>query len=417
MNSRPWLIVSVVVNLALGALVYRAFQARPPVVSHSRPVRAAALVATSNAVPVAEVIAVTPGDLTFDWAQLVAADFKVYRDNLRAIGCPEPTVRDIITAEINALYLQRRRDLMAEVQRRFWDIIAKQEDDFSKREWEKPLKNLKEEREALIAAVLGDEPKNDEADHVRRKRWAAQQYAFLPAEKRAQLVVVEDKLEEQQQLFWKTINKHSVDQLNPVEQGQLAAFTKARDAARDQLLTPAEKAEWELRQSGAANWASNLPGFEPTEAEWRAVATTRKIFDEAVNHLSGATKEEKDRQRQELYGEVQKEIAATLGPDRFAQYELAGNGSYQQTRRITHRYNLPEATAQQTYEMQRAAEASVKRLRDDPSLDPAARQAALAAIRQETERSLTTALGANVFGTYQKYNGGWLNQLAPPPAE
>ena len=45
------------------------------------------------------------------------------------------------------------------------------------------------------------------------------------------------------------------------------------------------------------------------------------------------------------------------------------------------------------------------------------RASALAAIRQETERVLTTTLGARVFSTYQEYHGDWIKQLDQKPEE
>jgi hypothetical protein len=104
-------------------------------------------------------------------------------------------------------------------------------------------------------------------------------------------------------------------------------------------------------------------------------------------------------------------IKETLGAERFAQYELAGDGDYQQTRRITKRYSLPDSVARQASEIQKAVVASVNQVRANQSLSPEAQQSALVAIRQETERALTEVLGQKVFGTYREYNGGWLQQL------
>ena len=44
---------------------------------------------------------------SFDWKQIEAADYPTYIENLRAIGCPEETVRDIITADVAGLYEER----------------------------------------------------------------------------------------------------------------------------------------------------------------------------------------------------------------------------------------------------------------------------------------------------------------------
>jgi hypothetical protein len=47
----------------------------------------------------------------FRWSQLESAAYPAYIANLRAIGCPEQTLRDIITADVGSLYAQKRREL------------------------------------------------------------------------------------------------------------------------------------------------------------------------------------------------------------------------------------------------------------------------------------------------------------------
>ena len=49
----------------------------------------------------------------FDWKQLDAADFPTFVRNLRAAGCPEKTLRDIITGEVTEIYQEKERSLLA----------------------------------------------------------------------------------------------------------------------------------------------------------------------------------------------------------------------------------------------------------------------------------------------------------------
>src|SRR5689334_19149507 len=44
----------------------------------------------------------------FAWQQLESPDYTIYIANLRDIGCPEQTIRDIIIADVNAMYTRRR---------------------------------------------------------------------------------------------------------------------------------------------------------------------------------------------------------------------------------------------------------------------------------------------------------------------
>ena len=44
----------------------------------------------------------------FSWRDVESPDFTTYIANLRGIGCPEQTIRDIIIADVNQLYSRKR---------------------------------------------------------------------------------------------------------------------------------------------------------------------------------------------------------------------------------------------------------------------------------------------------------------------
>ena len=55
-----------------------------------------------------------PGTATagqFKWSQVEAGDYPTYIANLRRAGCPERTLREIITADVADLYGQKRQEL------------------------------------------------------------------------------------------------------------------------------------------------------------------------------------------------------------------------------------------------------------------------------------------------------------------
>ena len=47
----------------------------------------------------------------FRWSQLESTDYRTYIANLRGIGCPEQTIRDIITADVDSVFAQQREQL------------------------------------------------------------------------------------------------------------------------------------------------------------------------------------------------------------------------------------------------------------------------------------------------------------------
>src|SRR5438477_10715956 len=50
-----------------------------------------------------------PVSTPFNWSSVESADYKRYIANLRATGCPEETVRDIIIADVDKLLESRNR--------------------------------------------------------------------------------------------------------------------------------------------------------------------------------------------------------------------------------------------------------------------------------------------------------------------
>src|SRR5689334_18167509 len=120
MNSKTILALSFALNLALTGTAYYVFK-KPE--AQVVPEETAAVAdkgkkrtqKTNDAVEevvIAHEILATNEPATgneFTWRQLEARDFKVYIEKLRGVQCPEETIRDIITAEVNKLYAKRLR--------------------------------------------------------------------------------------------------------------------------------------------------------------------------------------------------------------------------------------------------------------------------------------------------------------------
>src|SRR5580692_6858652 len=99
--------ISILANLMLGALII--WLVRQPRGMQSQPPRRSAndLTAVSPALPASDHAAAEP----FRWNQLESSDFRTYIANLRGIGCPELTIRELITAEVDDIYKDRRLEL------------------------------------------------------------------------------------------------------------------------------------------------------------------------------------------------------------------------------------------------------------------------------------------------------------------
>ncbi len=98
--------ISVLFNLVLLGLLVFNWRARHGTVPEAR---VAAVVAPPP--PAAVPTPTRSAPALFRWSQLDASDYHLYVKNLRAIGCPEPSVRAIVTADVQAVYGQRQRRL------------------------------------------------------------------------------------------------------------------------------------------------------------------------------------------------------------------------------------------------------------------------------------------------------------------
>src|SRR5437016_1624793 len=112
MRWRAFALVSIGVNLAL--VVAWLISA-----THSTPTRSAPAAAMEAANDPNRARTVVRRQF-FSWRELESRDYPTYIANLRDIGCPEQTIRDIIIADVNALFAQKRATEMVTAESQWW---------------------------------------------------------------------------------------------------------------------------------------------------------------------------------------------------------------------------------------------------------------------------------------------------------
>jgi hypothetical protein len=362
------------------------------------------------------------------WGDVASTNFLTYRDNLRAVGCPEKTVRDILRAEINDWFLRRRQPWVDALQPRFWELAAGGSDAFE--EVEERLEVFRKERDALLSEVLGPDQLGAAAEALSRRESFAEQYGWLPAELQSRLVEWDERLWQAERALRDEVAAREDKSWTAADHARRKALRDEHDATRRKLLGDLAD-EFDLRNSSAAGWAMWLSGFEPTEAEWRAVTRIKTELGKARREADGgldvglmrrygllpkdwkAGNEHKQAALEAAEARYQASLQAAFSPERFAEYQRASGANYRETRAVTRRLGLPEELADQTWEIQRAAQAAAQQLRARPDLDAASRRAALREVRAEAVRSLRVTLGERAFAPYQEYAGGWLQVLVP----
>lgn len=190
---------------------------------------------------------------TFDWRQVESEDYRQYLANLRTIGCPEKTVREIIQADVNDLFASRIAAVTHTNQYRYWMSEPVSRSENQKIE----IRNLLEQKQQVLKVlgfgdvefkdVIGDALGNSLAD-------IDAQLGFLPDFKK-QLV---------RELL---VAKARREALNG--EAEADELTEAQIQSK---LTPDEFEEYELRCStDAVALRGTLANLDMSEQEFRAI--------------------------------------------------------------------------------------------------------------------------------------------------
>jgi hypothetical protein len=419
MNAKILLLLSLAVNILLGALWLRR-----PAASDTAPASASTVVAPAGTTPniVIKKVAGPAAEpakpsRAFDWRLVESPDYKEYIANLRAIGCPEETIRDIITADVNKLFTDRKKSQRSTSTNRFefWKTGMQMFAQAFDEEKMKKQQELTDEKRALLKDLLGVEPdlKSELAAGAAGMNIMEQMLDFLPESKHNAVL---ELLQQYQAKAIKNLGNAATG--DPEDMKKLTGVQREMEAALAKILSPQELEDYNLRMSNTANMMRfQLAAFEPNEQEFRDIFRMKKAFDDEFGPFGvpPADKAEKARY-DDAKKQMEEQINGLLGPDRAAEYKRSQDFAYQGMVRVAQREGLGKQAAVQVYDMKKTAEGEAKRVREDRSLSSDQRQAALRGIREETERSIRQVYGDKGFESYQKQQGAfWLKGISPDP--
>src|SRR5881296_1602048 len=90
-----------------------------------------------------------------DWRQVESADYRTYVKNLRDIGCPETTIRDIVSADLQNTFAARRAEIMAARYRDFKYWQTGPEEAAARQELERQRRALDTEVGSALSELVG----------------------------------------------------------------------------------------------------------------------------------------------------------------------------------------------------------------------------------------------------------------------
>ena len=338
-----------------------------------------------------------------DWRMVESENYRQYIANLRSIGCPEETIRDIIIADVNKLFESRRSEMFPSTNKfAYWKTGNFFTSLFDEEKMKKQ-QALNAEKRALLKELLGvDVP--DSPDLISGTKTLETMLDFLPASKQSELMEFEQKFAAKMGKYMKDIQRGDPEALKKLQ--------AEKDAELLKILSPEEKFEYDLRMSQSAMvMRMQMGDVELSEQEFRDLFKLRKQFDDEYGLAGSAAASGPDRERR---GVAQKELDAqtrqVMGDERFYEYRYSGDLQRSSLKKIAEEYNIPRASALKVFEIRNIAQEQANAVRRDTSMSPEQRQRTLDHIRATTGEELQGLITQPALDAYIK-DGSWIKNL------
>lgn len=251
----------------------------------------------------------------FDWQSVESSDYRTYIQNLRAIGCPEQTIRDIVKADVTQAMAARRAAITSQhlADFEYWradtpEAVA------ARQSLERDRRQLDEDLGSILKDLLGPDTLPPSTAAEWRETTLEQQLNFLPDSLREQTVSV---LMEYADVDLQ-IKALSTNPRTPENQDERRRIIELYDREREALHALLTPEQYELADMTVSWTADNLrramAKFQPTEEEFRLIFREWRAQDEnlAVIFANGGP----DPGNQHVF----EHIASLLTPERYALY-------------------------------------------------------------------------------------------------
>ena len=278
MSKHRLLVISVAVNVVCLSVLIWSLSKMQSLDSRSiQEIRKFPVIDTSvnlSKVPEKAVIEVEP----FHWSQIEAQDYQTYIENLRRIGCPEETIRDLVKRDLDQHYDQLKATAFNKgtTRNNYWKTGHPNAISQPNNNTRSELAQLDQEKVKVLKDLFGVEGLaeiNRSSPYARAISKAKSGYAmdFIPDETMAELNSME------QEFGSNLLKKMASGTSDAQDRNEIKLLRETRENQIASMLTPEQKFEYDLRKSPtAANLRLQLDGFDPSEDEFRDLFQIQK---------------------------------------------------------------------------------------------------------------------------------------------
>jgi hypothetical protein len=330
----------------------------------------------------------------FSWQDLESADYPTYIANLRDIGCPEQTIRDIIIADVNALFAKRLATELVTPGQQWWRA---EPDPAVEAVAAEKMRLIEGERRDLLASLLGP-------------AWETGDLANLPRPSRQGVALdgpVLGMMTSETKQTVQDVAVRSEERLNAYIENAAAegrepdpsVLAKLRQQTRDELakvLTPAQLEEYQLRYSDTADNLrqrfGELEFFNATPDEFRQVFRATENIEQQLSLLGDSADPNVAQMRKTLTAQRENAIRTALGNRRYEEYRMLQDADYREAVAQAREAGTPEA-ARTIYTINLAAAAEQNSILSNTNLTAEQKDVELKQLELDQLKANTLAAG------------------------
>ena len=313
---------------------------------------------------------------SFSWNEVESPDYLTYIGNLREIGCPEQTIRDLVIADVDQLYDQKRMEEVPSPEQEWWRHSP---DSNLVQAARLKIDALESERRALLNTLLGP---NWHVEDVEVPRLALNGPVLgdLSADAKK---AVRDIAAQAQRLRRDT---------PPTDRAGLAKIEEVMRSDLAKVLTPAQLEEYLLRfSSTATNLREQLNNFSVTPEEFK------KIFDLQDAALQNTRLAEANALASPnapiLGSELTNALKNGLGNSRYLAYLQANDSNYQAAVNLADESGASSNVVNRLYQVNLLLAQERQRILSDSTLTPEQKAEQLKNVQDQVQAARDQLLG------------------------
>ena len=381
MRARIVLLLSLVFNLVLAGMIVFLSRENEELLSEPVYARDYSEGSLSNRVRTHVVVRRQP----ITWAEIESEDYGQYIGNLRRLGCPEKTIRDIIVADVEELFAARLRRELVLPDQKWWETDPNLDVIQSAGE---QIRALEGEKRALLTQLLGS-------------GWDSS-----PGPRGVELVrldgpVLSGMADEVKQEVYRIVAQARASEERAAAQSEgttseeLEGIRREMRASLARVLTPEQLEEYLLRYSPTAEKIrEQLRGFGSEPGEFRAIFRAMDHYEQQIAAVQGDDAGAVQR-RADLARMRDEAVRQELGEKRFAHYQLTANPLFREAQEHAEQAGARAESVLPIYEINQLAQQEMRRIELDNSLTEEERLSALRVVQDQQQDSIRRVLAGD----------------------